>query len=223
MNAGEAITKMIRPKRALIVVDNLECFHPGGALAVPEAGRINPIINDLHAMSDFTVAVQEWHPEDHKSFNTTVVNQELIDIAAVEGTEFPKPEYGPWPPHGIANQGGPSGSNFHPDMDMDEMLVFRKGKDKDVESYSAFSNEKGEATRLAVILRGAGIKEVWICGLATEYCVLQTALDAKKYGFKTVVWLNGVAGIDYDASEAALSEMSKHGVELRKHYIQEEN
>lgn len=196
-----------KEKTALIVVDNLECFHEGGAIPVPNAAKINPIINDLHNKTDLTIAVQEWHPENHCSF---VGNTRLKDG---------KWEKGIWSPHGIANKSGPSGSAFHPDMDLDWAMVFRKGMKKDLDSYSAFSDEGGHTTRLDELLKSFDITTVWITGLATEYCVKATVLDARAAMFKTIVWKNGIAGMDYQDSEAALLEMAKQGAEIRTHYI----
>lgn len=207
-----------KEKVALIVVDNLVCFHKGGSLEVPGAEKINAVINDLHQKVDLTIAVQEWHPKDHCSFNTTILNEELVKTTATNPVNRVKPKYGPWPPHGIQNSSGPDGSAFHPDMDLDWAMIFRKGMKKDVDSYSAFYDLNKDSTGLTKLLKEFKITTVWITGLATEYCVKATVLDARKEKFKTVVWSNGVAGLEEEASQEALKEMHRLNAEIRIYY-----
>lgn len=200
-------TNTRKEKIALIIVDNLVCFHKGGTLPIPNAEKINPIVNDLHQKADLTIAVQEWHPEDHCSF--------VGNIRHIDG----EPQAGIWPVHGLKNSSGPEGSAFHPDMDMDWTMIFRKGMKTNLDSYSAFYDEGENDTKLAALLRDFGITTLWVTGLATEYCVKFTVLDARKEQFKTIVWKNGIAGLTKETSEEALKEMYKQGAEIRTHYL----
>ena len=145
------------PGRALIIVDFQNDFTPGGALAVPDGDQISQRINELAAMSeyDLVVATRDWHPPDHGSFER---------------------HGGPWPPHCVA---GTPGAELHPALARECIdVVIDKGQDRDTEGYSAF-----DGTHLERILRDRGIDEVTICGLATDYCVKNTALDARRTGF----------------------------------------
>ena len=170
--------------RALLVVDVQNDFCPGGALAVPKGDRVVPVINDLIADFELVLASKDWHPEESVHF---------------EG----------WPEHCVKET---KGAEFHPDLNPDKIdRVFLKGtKDKD-DGYSAF-----EATNLdlADYLKKEKVDELYISGLATEYCVKETALDAAKKGFDVYVIKEAVAGIDEDDVAAALAEMKEAGVDI---------
>ncbi|MCS7234572.1 MAG: nicotinamidase [Armatimonadetes bacterium] len=150
-------------RAALIVVDVQNDFCPGGALAVPEGDRIVPLVNSLaQAFARAgrpVVATQDWHPPDHVSF---------------------RDRGGPWPPHCVQ---GTSGADLHPQLRREPIThIVRKAYRPDQEAYSGF-----QGTGLAELLRGLGVEEVYVCGLATDYCVHATALDAARAGFRTVV------------------------------------
>jgi nicotinamidase/pyrazinamidase len=144
---------------ALIIVDVQNDFCPGGALAVGEGDRVVPTLNRLAPHFRTVVATQDWHPADHRSF-------------AAQG--------GPWPVHCVA---GTPGADFHPDLDRAPIdLVVRKAMVTDQEAYSGF-----DGTDLAEQLRARGVRRVFVGGLALDYCVDATALDARKAGFETFV------------------------------------
>ncbi len=150
-------------RAALVVVDLQNDFCPGGALAVPEGDQIVPVVNALAEafarLGRPVVATQDWHPTDHISF---------------------RERGGPWPVHCV--QGTP-GAELHPDLRREPIThIVRKAYRRDQEAYSGF-----EGTGLAELLRGLGVEEVYVCGLATDYCVNATALDASRAGFRTAV------------------------------------
>jgi nicotinamidase/pyrazinamidase len=174
--------------RALVIVDFQNDFTPGGALAVDEGDEIAPRIN-MHAHSgefDLVVATRDWHPPDHNSF-------------AERG--------GPWPVHCVRDT---PGAELHPALDAQSVdVIVDTGKEPDTEGYSGF-----EATDLEDLLRSHGIEEVTVVGLATDYCVKHTALDAVRMGFRVRVDPEGVRGVDVDPgdSERALEELRDAGV-----------
>jgi nicotinamidase/pyrazinamidase len=173
--------------RALIVVDFQNDFTPGGALAVPDGDEIAPRINELAASGEFdlVVATRDWHPPDHGSF-----------------TE----QGGIWPVHCVA---GTPGAELHPALEAARVdVILDKGQDRDTEGYSAF-----QGTRLAELLRERGIDEVVIVGLATDYCVKNTALDAVRAGLRVQVDPAAVRGVDVQPgdSERALDELREAG------------
>lgn len=200
---------MIRPTRSdmLIVVDVQNDFCPGGALAVGDGDHIVPLVNRLMARFGRAVLTQDWHTPEHASFATAHPGRhpfETIEVA-----------YGPqtlWPVHCVQ---GTSGAEFHPALDLTKAeLVVRKGFDPAIDSYSAFfENDRVTATGLGGYLRERGMKRLFIAGLATDYCVAYSALDAIRLGFEVDVVLDACRGIDLDGSlEAALDVMTAAGV-----------
>ncbi len=174
---------------ALIVVDLQQDFCPGGALAVPEGDRIIPVVNRLLRLTTwFTVATRDWHPANHCSFSN---------------------QGGPWPAHCVADT---AGSAFHPAFDVSAVRhVVSKADTPATDAYSGF-----QGTTLADRLGAEGIRRVFVCGLATDYCVKATALDALRQGFEAVVVTDAVRGVEVHAgdSAAALAAMQAHGVVL---------
>jgi nicotinamidase-related amidase len=173
--------------RALIVVDFQNDFTPGGALGVAGGDAIAPRINELARSGDFdlVVATRDWHPPDHGSF-------------AAAG--------GPWPPHCVA---GTPGAELHPALDASAIdVVVDKGQDPATEGYSGF-----QGTDLARLLREHGVGEVTVVGLATDYCVKNTALDALREGLEVRVDPDAVRGVEVRAgdSERALDELREAG------------
>lgn len=178
--------------KALIIVDMQNDFCPGGALPVPDGDKIIPIINkyiEFFKKKNFLiVATRDWHPPDHISF---------------------KNYGGIWPPHCIR---GTKGAEFHPELKLpSNTIIISKATEKDKEAYSGF-----EGTELDKILKNKGIKEVYICGLATDYCVKHTALDAIKLGYKTYILTDAVKGVNVNPgdSEKALKELKEKGAFL---------
>jgi nicotinamidase/pyrazinamidase len=175
---------------ALIVVDVQQDFCLKGALCVPGGDEIVPIINRLSPHFAHVVFTRDWHPEHHCSF---AENPEFVDKS--------------WPVHCVA---GTPGAALHPDLDVsEEALVVDSGQDPDHEAYSGF-----EGTDLETMLDARGVKRVFVCGLATDFCVKETALDAVKARFEVVLITDACRGIDRPAGtlRAALDEMEKAGV-----------
>lgn len=194
---------------ALIVIDVQNDFCPGGALAVADGDAIVPGINGLMAEADAVVLTQDWHPAGHSSFASSHPGAAPFSL-----TEMP---YGPqvlWPDHCI--QGSP-GAGFHPDLAVDAgQMVVRKGFRAAIDSYSAFfENDHKTPTGLEGYLRSRGITDLTMVGLATDFCVQYSALDAARLGFATSVRLDLCRAIDLDGSLAvARDAMLAAGVTL---------
>jgi nicotinamidase/pyrazinamidase len=193
----------------LIVTDPQRDFCPGGALAVPDGDAIMPAINRLSRRFAHVVITQDWHPPGHISFASAHPGKQPFETMAVE--------YGPqtlWPDHCVQNT---SGAAFHPALDVPHAeLVIRKGYHPGIDSYSAFrENDRKTPTGLAGYLRERGLTRVTLCGLATDFCVFFSAMDAREAGFETAVVLDASRGLDLDGSlDRALSAMRAAGVEL---------
>ena len=191
----------------LLVVDVQVDFLPGGALPVPEGDAVVGPINDLQHRFRHVVLMQDWHPADHVSFAETHPGRAPFETVALP--------YGPqvlWPRHCV--QGSP-GAAFEPGLATDRAsLVVRKGLDPRVDSYSAFLEaDRSTRTGLAGALRERGITRVAVCGLATDFCVAWSALDASDAGFEVLVVEDAVRGIDVDGSLAqAWARMEAAGV-----------
>ena len=176
---------------ALIVVDVQQDFCPGGALAVPGGDQVVPPINRLLARFDwFAVATRDWHPPDHCSFKT---------------------QGGIWPAHCVA---GTDGAAFHPGLEMSRIHhVASKAVTKESEAYSGF-----QGTELARVLESRGIRRVFVCGLATDYCVKATALDARRNGLDVIVLTDAIRGVEVHSGDCAtgLEEMKAAGILLQE-------
>ena len=192
----------------LVVIDVQNDFCPGGSLAVPEGDEIVPLVNKLMGQFRHVVLTQDWHPRGHSSFATTHDGKPFTAI---------KLDYGDqtlWPDHCV--QGTP-GAEFHRDLRLTGAeLVLRKGFRKSIDSYSAFfENDRVTRTGLAGYLRDRGLKRLFLCGLATDFCVAWSALDGRREGFPVVVIEDACRAIDLDGSlAAAKAEMAKAGVAL---------
>lgn len=179
----------IGPDDALLVVDVQNDFCAGGSLAVPDADAIVPVINGLVPRFEHRAFSRDWHPEDHCSFSD---NPEFVD--------------GSWPAHCVRDT---PGAAFHPGLDVpEEALVVDKATDAGREAYSGF-----EGASLAGELRSRGVTRVFVCGLATDYCVKATVLDAVRNGFETVLVADACRGVDIPAgaAAAAVDEMKAAG------------
>lgn len=194
---------------ALIVIDVQNDFCPGGALAVAEGDQIVAEINSMMDEFSTIVLTQDWHPMGHSSFASSHDAKTPFDMI-----DMP---YGPqvlWPDHCI--QGSP-GAEFHPDLRCDPAnMIIRKGLNPAIDSYSAFfENDKTTTTGLEGYLRAKEITQVTLVGLATDFCVYYSAMDAEKLGFGTTVQISACRGIDMDGSLAkALADMQARGVNL---------
>jgi len=196
-------------REVLIVTDPQLDFCPGGALAVPEGDAIVPEVNRLAQRFSHVILTQDWHPRGHASFASSHPGRRPFETIEVE--------YGPqtlWPDHCV--QGTP-GAAFHPGLDRSRIeLIIRKGYRATIDSYSAFrENDRTTPTGLAGYLRERGFERVTLCGLATDFCVFYSAIDAVAAGFATAVALDASRAIDIDGSLAhALAAMREAGVVL---------
>ncbi|MBP2235699.1 nicotinamidase/pyrazinamidase [Sinorhizobium kostiense] len=194
---------------ALIVIDMQNDFCPGGALPVEGGDEIVPAINRLIELAPHVILTQDWHPAGHSSFASSHPG-----MAPFETTTMPYGEQTLWPDHCIQ---GSTGADFHPGLGWRTAeLVVRKGFRAEIDSYSAFfENDHKTPTGLAGYLRERGITKVQLCGLATDYCVAFSALDAVAEGFSTSVVLDACRGIDLNGSLAAMTaRMRNAGVNL---------
>jgi len=194
----------IEPTRdALIVVDIQNDFCPGGALAVTGGDAVVPVANGLIPHFTNVVLTQDWHPSEHTSFASSHAGHapfERIDMSYGGQTL--------WPDHCVQ---GSDGAAFHQDLVTDSAhLVIRKGYDSAIDSYSAFfENDQTTPTGLTGYLRTCGISRVFLLGLATDYCVHYSTMDARKEGFDAVVIEDGCRAIDLDGSLArAMADMN---------------
>ncbi len=179
----------VRPFDSLIIVDMQNDFMPGGALPVPKGDEIVNVINEYISIfsksNAFIVATRDWHPPNHVSFNTVG---------------------GPWPPHCIQ---GTWGAEFHPSLALPaNALIVSKATRPDKEAYSGF-----EDTDLNMALRRRGVKRLFICGVATDYCVKATALDGIRLGFQVFLLIDAVKGVNIPpgSEERAVDEMLDEG------------
>jgi nicotinamidase/pyrazinamidase len=192
----------------LLVIDVQNDFCPGGALAVADGDAVVPVINRLAERFDHVVLTQDWHPAGHSSFATSHSGS-----AAFEAIDMPYGRQTLWPDHCVQ---GTSGAAFHPQLSADRAeLVIRKGFRPAIDSYSAFyENDRRTPTGLAGYLRERGLRRIFLAGLATDFCVRYSAVDARQLGFTTVLIEAGCRAIDLAGSlEAAWAEMNAAGVQ----------
>jgi nicotinamidase/pyrazinamidase len=195
--------------QALIVIDIQNDFCPGGALAVAEGDVIIPRVNALMAEFPVVVLTQDWHPPTHSSFASNHPGK-----AAFDSVTMPYGEQTLWPDHCIQ---GSDGALFHPALHTDPAdLIIRKGFRPGIDSYSAFfENDRATPTGLEGYLRNRGVTGVTFVGLATDYCVAYSALDAARLGFSATVLLGACRGIDLGGSLARMvTDMRAAGVAL---------
>ncbi len=199
-------------KKALIVVDVQNDFCEGGALEVKNGNEVIPVINKLIESNifDFIIATQDWHPRNHKSFASNHKNKKVYDEIKLNGITQVL-----WPDHCIQRT---KGAKFHNELNLgNNYFVFKKGKNPEIDSYSGFyENDHKTSTGLKEFLRKHKIEEVYITGLATDYCVKFTAIDAAKEGFKTLVVKDAVRGVNItkNDSQLAFEEMKKNGCKI---------
>lgn len=196
--------------RALVVVDLQNDFMPGGALPVPDGDAVVEVANALMPRFALVVASQDWHPADHASFASNHPGAEPGDVIRLGGVEQVL-----WPDHCV--QGTP-GASFHSALDVAYIdHVVRKGADPAVDSYSAFfDNDRARDTGLGRFLEERGVDEVVVMGLATDYCVRFTVLDAVGLGFGVTVVTDGCRAVDLEPGdgERALEAMRSAGAVL---------
>jgi len=196
--------------RTLILVDIQNDFLPGGALAVPRGDEVIPIANELQPRFDLVVATQDWHPAGHGSFASSHPGRRPSDLAALGG--LPQVL---WPDHCVQ---GSRGAEFAARLQMNRVeAIFRKGTDPAIDSYSAFfDNAHRKSTGLGDYLKGRGATEVYVLGLATDYCVKFSALDGRRLGFRMLVVEDGTRGVELQPGDVAraIEQMRAAGVEM---------
>ena len=193
----------INSQDVLLAIDLQSDFMPGGALAVDGGDAVVPLVNALARRFENVVVTQDWHPARHVSFASSHAGAKPFDVKALD--------YGDqtlWPEHCVQ---GTAGAALHPDLATDTaFLILRKGMHPGVDSYSAFVEADGKTTTgLAALLNARGVKRVFACGLATDFCVAHSALDARREGFATFVIEDACRAIDAnDSLSAAWARMS---------------
>jgi len=196
--------------RALLIVDVQNDFCPGGSLAVESGDEVVPVINRMLPAFPVVVATQDWHPPDHVSFASSHPGRRPLDVVDAYG--IPQVL---WPDHCVR---GTRGAELHPSLDAIRVgLVLRKGMRSTLDSYSAFfENDQLTDTGLGAYLNGRGVREVVLCGLATDYCVRASALDARRLGFSVTLVTDACRGVDAPPGSVAraLADMEKAGVRL---------
>jgi nicotinamidase/pyrazinamidase len=186
----------INPARdALIVVDVQNDFLPGGALPINDGLEVIPVINRLTPLFNHSFFTRDWHPVNHVSFS-----------------EYPQYRDGSWPPHCLVDT---PGAELHDDLHLpDNPIVINKGTHSNREAYSGF-----QGTDLETRLRREGVERVFVCGLATDYCVKFTVLDALRSGFQTVLIEDAARGVDHPLGNAAqaVQEMKQKGAQIAQY------
>lgn len=199
----------ISPRSALLVIDVQNDFTPGGQLAVPEGDQIVPLINRLAGHFKQVIIAQDWHPAGHASFASSHPGRKPYDVI-----ELPYGQQTLWPDHCVR---ATPGAEFHAELDLPHaQLVIRKGCNPDIDSYSAFLEaDRTTTTGLAGYLKERGIDTVYMVGLALDFCVMFSALDARTAGFNAFVVLDACRAIDLQGSlAAAIERMQLAGVGL---------
>jgi nicotinamidase/pyrazinamidase len=195
---------------ALVVIDVQNDFCPGGALAVSCGDAIIEKINLMQQSFSRIVLTQDWHPADHRSFASN-----HPDAAPYSSIKMPYGDQILWPDHCV--QGTP-GAAFHKELETNRAdIILRKGNNRDIDSYSAFfENDHHTSTGLEGYLRERGVSSLTFVGLATDFCVRYSAVDAAKLGFDVSVDLSACRAIDLDGSlDQAMNDMRGHGVQLQ--------
>jgi nicotinamidase/pyrazinamidase len=181
------------PESALVLVDIQNDFCPGGALAVTEGDQIVGPVNRLIAEFPLVISTQDWHPSDHISF---------------------KERGGPWPPHCVQ---GTQGAELHSDLATDTIAhYFRKASSADKDDYSEFAGKDDQGRSLDEVLRSHQVKKLYVVGLATDYCVLETVLDGLKYGYEVFAVTDAMRAVNVNPAdgEEALGKMAAGGAHL---------
>jgi nicotinamidase/pyrazinamidase len=196
--------------KALILVDLQSDFCPGGALPVPDGDAVVPLANELQKRFELVVATQDWHPKDHASIASNHPGKTIGEVIDLNG--LPQVL---WPDHCVQKT---AGAELVPALDRSRIArVFQKGTDRNIDSYSGFfDNGHRKDTGLGDYLKSKNVTDVFVCGLATDYCVKFTVLDAVQLGFKTHLYPNASRGIDLKHGDVdrAIEEMRRSGVEV---------
>lgn len=196
--------------KALLLIDIQNDFLPGGPLGVPDGYAVIPVANQIMPRYAQVVATQDWHPANHQSFASQHPGRTVGDVIQLGGSEQVL-----WPDHCVQ---GTEGAALAAGLQFETIdKIIQKGSDPEIDSYSGFfDNDHRTATGLEAYLRDNGVNAVDIIGLATDYCVLFTALDAVQLGFDTTVILEGVRGVERTPgdSQRAVERMQEAGVRI---------
>ena len=194
--------------KTLVIIDMQNDFIPGGALEVPGGDKIIPVINRLQEKFDLVIATQDWHPENHMSFASNHEEKEPFDTIEWHGMDQIL-----WPDHCVQNS---PGAGFHSDLDLQKIeAIFRKGMDKNIDSYSGFyDNGHEKNTGLAGYLRGRNAHELFFCGLAGDVCVNFSIRDALKEGFSVTLLEDATSPIDAEEFEKIKKELKEKGCSI---------
>ncbi len=203
------LVERIMPTRALLVIDVQNDFLPGGALPVPRGDEVVAVANRVMPLFEVVIATQDWHPADHVSFAVNHVGRTCGESVRTAGGQLQRL----WPVHCVPDS---HGAALCPDLDVSRVTHFvRKGVETHVDSYSAFfDNEQGHPTGLEEVLRTAGVTDLFLLGLATDYCVAATARDALRLGFHVWIITDGCRGIDPGSVKQVLDDLKALGVEF---------
>lgn len=194
--------------KTLVIIDVQNDFMPGGALAVPNGDEIVPLVNSLQEYFDLVIATQDWHPSKHASFASSYEGKNVF-----ETIQLGELDQVLWPDHCIRNS---KGAEFHPDLETGDVeAIFRKGTDPEIDSYSGFyDNAQLKSTGLAEYLREKGATELYFCGLAGDYCVYYSIMDALKEGFPATLVEDATRAIDVEAFERSKQDILESGGEV---------
>ena len=197
-------------ERVLLIIDVQNDFCPGGSLAVEEGDAVVPVINRIMPLFSRVIATQDWHPSDHVSFAASHPGRKPLDVVDAGGIEQVL-----WPDHCVQ---GTRGAELHPRLEVGRIeLVLRKGLRRMLDSYSAFfENDHATDTGLRFYLKGMRARDIFLCGLATDYCVLASALDARRLGFRVTLVRDACRGVEYPTGSVgkALAAMEASGVRI---------
>ena len=193
---------------ALIIVDVQNDFLPGGSLAVKDGFDIIPVINSIQTKFDLVVATQDWHPAEHKSFASNHPGKKPFVEIDLDGLSQVL-----WPDHCVQET---TGAEFSNQLDSKRIeAIFRKGMDKNIDSYSGFfDNGKRKSTGLAPYLKGRNITSIFVAGLAADFCVYFTAMDALEQGFQTSIITDATKAIDNEKLKNKLEDFVSKGGSL---------
>ena len=194
--------------KTLLIIDVQNDFVPGGSLPVPNGDKIVPVINAMQDKFDLVIATQDWHPEDHISFASNHEGASLFDVIEIKGN----PQI-LWPNHCVQ---GSKGAELHPNLDALKFeAVFRKGTDKNIDSYSAFyDNNHLKSTGLAGYLKEKEASKLYFCGLASDICVYFSIRDAVQEGFECYFIEDASKPLDLEAFETIKIKMVAMGVHI---------
>ena len=195
-------------RTGLLIIDMQNDFLPGGSLAVTGGDEVIPIINELQNDYELLIATQDWHPADHGSFVSQYPERKVFELAELAG--LPQVL---WPDHCVQ---GSFGAELSADLEQNCIAaIFRKGMDPQIDSYSAFfDNGHKKATGLEAYLKGFGVEEVHLCGLAADYCVYYSAMDALALGFGVAIINSATRAISLEGYEKAKQTLIASGGQI---------